>query len=241
MVERAVEEERVSATESVEVLGRQVALPVEVRTARSAAATFLVRHDAASRLLAPAGLEPKALPGGRAACILALVQYVDNDLGPYNEVALSVAVGAREGAPAGAYIHDLPVDGDFTCAAGRGIWGFPKWIADIDLSIGDRRAHCRLSHGGQLVLNLEIAPRWVPLPARPMAMSAYARLNGVTRRTPFSSQVQRVRGGPGGARLTLGRDHPMSDALRALGLPKRAVMSSVIGNMAATFGAPTPL
>lgn len=230
-----------TAIHQVEVLGQQVVLPVEVRTARSAAATFLVRHDAAARLLAPAGLEPKRLPGGRAACILALVQYVDNDLGPYNEVAFSIAVGARGGAPAGAYIHELPVDGDFTCAAGRGIWGFPKWLADIDLSIDDRRARCRLSHEGRLVLTLDIAQRWLPLPARPMEMSAYAHLDGVTRRTPFFSRVRGVRGGPGGARLTLGQDHPMSEALRELGLPKRALMSSVIGNMAATFGVATPL
>lgn len=225
-----------TAIDHVEVLGRQVPLPVEVRTARSAAATFLVRHDDAARLMAGTGLEPKRLPGGRAACILAVVQYVDNDLGPYNEVAFSLAVGARDGQPAGAYIHQLPVDGEFTCAAGRGIWGFPKWLADIDLTIDDRRAHCRLSQDGELVLELTISSRAVPLPSRPMEMSAYAHLDGVTRRTPFTSRPSGVRGGPLGVRLALGDHHPMARELRGLGLPKRAVMSSVIGNMAASFG-----
>jgi hypothetical protein len=230
-----------SAIDHIEVLGRRVGLPVEVRTARSAAATFLVRHDAAARLMANTGVEPKRLPGGRAACILALVQYVDNDLGPYNEVAFSVAVGAREGEPAGAYIHQLPVDGEFTCAAGRGIWGFPKWLADIDLTIDDRRAQCRLSHDGDLVLELSISNRVIPLPSKPMAMSAYAHLDGITRRTPFASRATEVRGGPLGAHLVLGDRHPMARELRSLGLPKRAVMSSVIGNMAATFGSASSL
>lgn len=223
-------------SDQVEVLGQPVRLPVEVRTARSAAATFLVRHDAATRLMDGTGLAPKLLPGGRAACILAVVQYVDNDLGPYNEVAFSIAVGAREDAPAGAYIHQLPVDGEFTCAAGRGIWGFPKWLADIDLTIDARRAHCRLEVEGSLILDLNVATRLVPLPSKPMEMSAYAHLDGVTRRTPFTAQATRVRGGPLGARLELGRHHPMALELRALGLPKRAVVSSVIGNLAATFG-----
>jgi hypothetical protein len=226
----------VATIDHVEVLGQRVALPVEVRTARSAAASFLVPHGAASALMAGTGLAPKRLPRGRALCILAMVQYVDNDLGPYNEVALAIAVGASDGAPAGAYIHQLPVDGEFTCAAGRGIWGFPKWLADIDLTIGERRAHCRLSEGGELVLELDIRPRRLPLPSRPVEMTAYAHLDGRTRRTPFTSRATGVRGGLLGAGLTLGDRHPMAQQLRSLGLPKRAVMSSVIGNLAATFG-----
>ncbi len=223
------------------VLGRDVALPVEVRQARSAAATFLVRHDAASRLLADTGLVPARLPGGRALCILAMVEYLDNDLGPYGEVAMCIGVGKQDGVPAGAYIHQLPVDGEFTCAAGREIWGFPKWMADIDLDIGPRRARGRLSQDGELVLELEVSQRWLPLPSKPADMSAYARLDGTTRRTPFTSRATAVRGGPLGARLTVGTKHPMALELRALGLPKRAVMSTVIGNMAATFGPATDL
>lgn len=230
-----------AALEHVEVAGQRVSLPVEVRTARSAAATFVVRHDAASRLMAGTGLVPKRLPGGRALCIVAMVQYVDNDLGPYNEVAVSLAVGARSGAPAGAYIHQLPVDGEFTCAAGRGIWGFPKWLADIDLAIDDRRARCRLVHEGDLVLGLDIGGRPIPLPAKSMEMSAYAHLDGVTRRTPFTSRPTGVRGGPLGARLVLGDRHPLALELRSLGLPRQAAMSSVIGNLAATFGPAEPV
>ena len=112
---------------------------------------------------------------------------------------------------------------------------------DIDLTIGDGRAHCRLVADGELVLELSISRRVLPLPARPMEMSAYAHLDDVTRRTPFTGRPTGVRGGPLGARLTVGTAHPMARDLRALGLPRRAVMSSVIGNLAATFGAPVPL
>ena len=230
-----------AALEHVEVAGRRVSLPVEVRTAHSAAATFVVPHESASRLTAGTGLVPKRLPGGRALCILAMVQYVDNDLGPYHEVAVSLAVGAHRGAPAGAYIHQLPVDGEFTCAAGRGIWGFPKWLADIDLTIDDRRAHCRVVDDGELVLELDIRSRPLPLPAKEMEMSAYAHLDGVTRRTPFTTRPTGVRGGPLGACLVLGDRHPTALALRSLGLPRRAAMSSVIGNLAATFGPAEPV
>lgn len=227
--------------QSVEVLGQQVTLPVEVRTARSAAATFVVPHGAAARLMAGTGLEPKRLPGGRALCIIAAVQYVDNDLGPYNEVAMCLAVGASADAPPGAYIHQLPVDGEFTCAAGRHVWGFPKWLAQIDIRVEDGGLRCHLADDGDMILDLHVRPRPLPLPSKPAEMSAYARLAGTTRRTPFTSRATGVRGGPLGATLTVGDRHPMAQDLRSLGLPRRAVMSTVIGNLAATFGPATAL
>lgn len=227
--------------QTVEVLGRQVTLPVEVREARSAAATFVVPHAAAARLMVGSGVAPKKLPGGRALCVLAAVQYVDNDLGPYNEVAMCFAVGARGGEPAGAFIHQLPVDGEFTCAAGRGVWGFPKWMADIDIRSDDTGFRCHLAHDGDMILDLHVRPRPLPLPSKPADMSAYARLDGTTRCTPFTSKATGVRGGPLGARLVVGDRHPMAQDLRSLGLPKRAVMSTTIGNMAALFGEPEVL
>lgn len=225
-----------STIDHVDVLGQRVALPVEVRQARSAAATFVVPHDAARRLMSGTDLEPKRLPGGKALCILAAVEYLDNDLGAYNEVAFSLAVGAHDDVPAGAYIHQLPVDGEFTCAAGRGIWGFPKWIAQIDIRHDADGFRCHLAQDGEMILDLHVRSRPLPLPSRPAEMSAYARLDGVTRRTPFTSRATGVRGGPLGATLAVGDRHPMAMDLRSLGLPKRPLVSTTIGNLAATFG-----
>lgn len=227
--------------QSVSVLGQEVRLPVEVRVARSAAATFVVPHGAAARLMAGTGLEPKRLPGGRALCILAAVEYVDNDLGPYNEVAMCLAVGAREGTPPGAYIHHLPVDGEFTLAAGREVWGFPKWMAEITIAADERGLRCHLAQDGELILDLHVRRRPLPLPSRSAEMSAYARIDGVTRVTPFTSRVTGGRGGPLGATLTVGDRHPMARDLRSLGLPRRPLMSTTLANMAATFGPARPL
>jgi hypothetical protein len=70
-------------------------------------------------------------------------------------------------------------------------------------------------------------------------MSASANLDGVTRRTPFTSRPTGVRGGPLGARLWLGDRHPVARELRSLGLPRRALVSTTIENLAATFGPAT--
>ncbi len=222
---------------SVTVLGREVALPVEVRQASAAMATFLVDADAVRRLIEPSGLRPTRLPLGRALCIIATVLYVDNDLGAYNEVAVAFPVSAGEHGPAGAYIHQLPVNETFTLAAGRDIWGFPKWLADIDLTIG-RRGRCELSVEGERILSLDVRPRPIPLPSRPTTMSAYADADGTLRRTPFWTHARGTRAGPGGARLDLGHTHPMARELRALGLPKRPLMSSIVSTMQSRFDAP---
>jgi hypothetical protein len=223
-------------TDVVRVLDREVRLPVRVRHARSLMAGFPVPFAAARDLLAGTGIEPAPLPGGRTLCLLVGVDYVDGDLGRYGEVAVAFPVAERDDAPAGAYIHQLPVDGEFTLAAGRGIWGFPKWMAEIDLQLGPRGGRCLLAEDGELILDLEVRNRWLPLPERPADMTAWSNLDGTLRRTPFTGRARGVRGGPLGARLWLGERHPVARELRALGLPRRALFSSVVADMAATFG-----
>ena len=200
---------------------------------------FVTSASAVTDVISGTGLRPARLPAGRALVIVALVHYVDNDLGPYDEVALAFPVEPpAPGEPSGAYIHRLPVNGEFTCEAGRGIWGFPKWVCDIDLSIEHGTARCELRDDGELILRLEVRPRRIPLPGRATQMTAYSFRDGVLRKTPFQSTPSGVRGGPLGARLEVGDRPPMARELRARGLPRRALASTTIDLMRASFGAP---
>jgi hypothetical protein len=213
-----------------------VTLPVEVRDARVAAATFLVPAAAAQHVVDPTGLDVRRLPAGRAVCSLAFIDYRDNDLGQYHEVAVAFLVRPHDGSKGvGAYIHQLPVDGAFTCEAGRTIWGFPKFIAEAPITERDGRRSVQLHEGGRSILALSIGRRPLPMPGRAATANAYSFLDGVLRCTPWTVRPTGVRGGPGGARLELG-DHAIADELRSLGLPKRAAFSSTIDRMGASFG-----
>jgi hypothetical protein len=224
------------ATASFEIQGRQVTLPVEVRDARVAAATFLVPAAAAQRIVDATGLRVRRLPGARAALSLAFVDYRDNDLGQYHELAVAFLVMAHDGSKGvGAYIHQLPVDGEFTCEAGRTIWGFPKFVADLPMTDEGGVRRVILSDGGRPVVDLAVRRRPLPMPGREATAPAYSFVDGVLRCTPWTVRPAGVRGGPGGARVELG-DHPIAEELRSLGLPKRAVFSSTIERMGATFG-----
>ncbi|MEU1206252.1 acetoacetate decarboxylase family protein [Nocardia sp. NPDC005825] len=218
------------------VLGEQVRMPVQIRQADASSALFLVDARAAADLLAGTGLEPITPLFGKAVLSLAFVRYVDGDLGPYHEFAFSLMVrqpGRKDST--GAYIHWLPVNQSFTCEAGQSIWGFPKLMADIDITPDGRGHRCEVRVDGQFVLALRIADGFpMPAGAGGASIDAYTSRNGILRRTPWIMNPGQVRGRPGGARLELG-DHAVSGQLRALGLPARALFSSRIGALRMTF------
>ncbi|MFI6168228.1 acetoacetate decarboxylase family protein [Nocardia sp. NPDC051052] len=232
------------------VLGQEVRMPVRIRLARAFMASYLVPADAAQRLIDYSGLRVLRLPGGRAMCSLVFVDYVDGDLGPYNEFGVSFMVRHHTADPAarfgdlralatnqaGVLIHRLQVDGDFTLAAGRGIWGFPKELADFSVrhDAGVRRGALRQDN--ELVVDLTVR-QGIPTPQRrniASSFDAYSHIDGITRCTPWRMEPSGMRARPGGATLALG-DHPIADELRSLRLPRRAVMTSTISHLAMTF------
>ena len=221
---------------SVTVLGREVAIPVEIRSARSWFASFAVPTAAAHRVVAPAGLEPARLPGGRSMLSLAFIRYIDGDLDPYNEVAVAFLVADPTGGKRkGAYIHRLPVNQEFTCAAGREIWGFPKFVTPIEITEESRADRAVLTVDGAMALTLTLR-RGVPAPMRATALDAFSFADGVLRRTRWELRGHGSRMRPGGARVELGTGE-LADELRNLGLPKRALMSGCIGDVQMTFQA----
>src|SRR3954453_4892673 len=221
---------------TVQGLGETVSIPVEIRDGRSWFASFLVPLDSARTLVEPAGLEPARTMRKFALATLAFVRYSDGDLGPYQEVAVAILVQDSTGTGMGgasAYIHQLPVNQAFTCAAGREIWGFPKFLADITITEGRHADECLLVHEGRKVLRLDIA-QGIPTPVRDTALDALSFRDGVLRRTRWSLDGGGSRVRPSGARLELG-DHPIADELRGLGLPHRALMTGSLRRVKMSF------
>jgi Acetoacetate decarboxylase (ADC) len=224
-------------TTTATVAGETVTFPVEVRDARSWFASFLVSADAMRNLLEPTGLQPALAFRGKALLSLAFVRYNDSDLGPYQEVAIAPLVrgpGSSSTKPAGAYIHQLPVNQAFTCEAGRALWGFPKFLADITIAEGRRSTVCTLRHDGQHVLTLGLR-NGVPGPMRDTALDAYSFLHGRLRRTKWALGGSGSRIRPAGATLTLG-EHPIARELAGLGLPRAALMTGCVASVHMEFG-----
>ncbi len=114
---------------SYTILGKKVEMPVEVRTASAFMALYSVPSTTAQSIVDYTGLTVLQYRPGRALCGLVFVDYIDGDLGPYNEFGVTYMVRSHTAPPetsvlgdlrslaagtAGALIHELPVDGEFT-------------------------------------------------------------------------------------------------------------------------------
>jgi len=210
---------------TVNVLGRELTFPVEVRTASSWAAQFLVDAGAAQRIVEPTGLDVVRL-GSRTIFTIAVADYEDTDLGAYQEVGLIFLVTGPRGR--GIYVWHLPVNQEFTNAAGREIWGYPKFVTDISVEVRGSAMRAVLADILELEVKRGLVP--TPLPAPP----TYTVLDGATRVTTFRSKGLAL-ARPGGARLTLGSG-AISEELRSLGLPRRALASTSMARFRAFFG-----
>lgn len=211
------------------VLGTRIETPVQVRSAQAAMGMFSVDAERAQLSIDYSGLRIQKWRPGRGLCALIFVRYEDGDLGPYNEFGVVFPIVG------GVLIHRLPVDGEFTLAAGRQIWGFPKELADFDVSYGSTFGG-RLSQAGTEVLRLELRSG-LPAPGRLFSrpLDAYSCLDGVTRKTSWTMNPGTARARPGGAQLTLG-DHPIADELRKLDLPRHALMTTHMPSLRMEFG-----
>jgi len=215
----------------VSIQGRTLTFPIEVRKARSWAAQFLVDPAAAQAQL-PAGLEVVKV-FGRAMLVIPVVRYEESDLDSYNELGIAFLVRRPGSKSPRVFIKHLPVTEEFTLEAGRTIWGYPKFLAGIDIVEHPGGMRCTLSADGARILTLDVRNSWFPMPAR--TLPTYTFIDDTLRETTWTMPGVRARGRLGGGNVQLWT-HPIADELRALGLPKRAFASQTVAEMRAVFG-----
>ena len=225
-----------------EIAGQTVTMPCVVRDAAAGTAMFDVDATRA-RALIPEEFEIVETSPGRAQLIVAVIDYRDNDLGDYDEVGVTFFVKPRGAGDdrAGTFIARLPVNQEFTCEAGRAIWGFPKSVEDIAIDYADSSVTCTLRMDGELVLRLTL-PRGGDDEMPPMSMATYTIIDGAPHRTAFTqggTGAQVLVGGTG-VTLVLG-DHPIAKELVELGIGAEAQLSTWTEHMQGTFEAPTRL
>ncbi|MFY9478569.1 MAG: acetoacetate decarboxylase family protein [Aquabacterium sp.] len=222
-----------------------VQLPILYRRTRNLNAFFMVPTERVNRVLVQKGagaLSPGCQIGGRALVALACYDYQDTSIGPYREIGLAVPVlppGVRPtlrhwlqtltdvDSPSrqlGFHVLHLPVDTEAACAAGREIWGLPKFVTPIAYEDTPGQARIVLHdprhpyRADLAILRLE-GRLGAGLPGPSVSPLLYSHHEGQWLRTPV-----RVRGGgqahvrPALRLRTGGSAHPMAQVIRELGL-----------------------
>jgi len=181
-------------------------------------------------------LRPVTLPGDRAVVVFMAANYIDTTLGPYGEVAIAALVYHVQRGPGGLIpvllglhnpgylVLDLPVSGLALRDAGRGEWGYPKFIADIDFSITPEGSQCVLSDRDLHILTLQVGNRGFLARERWPIVSYSVRQGQLLRTTVLQTGVFRRSWYPRHADVVLG-EHPVAEALRELDLSSRPIQS----------------
>lgn len=219
-----------------------VRLPILYYDTSNVLAFFRAPTEAAAELLAGTGLKPAYNFFGSTIVGLSFYEYRETSVGAYNEVGLAIPVldakqrrgpitlfdpyRSVERRKTGFYVVDLPVTTKIANAAGRELWGYPKFVTGIDFLYADRHVAMRVADPESDTDILRLEGRMShALPAPPLSLVTYSILDD--RRIRTTVQVRgAVRVGLGGSvRLSLGGSHhPMARHLAALRLNGRKPM-----------------
>ena len=212
-----------------------VELPILYFDNSTLIALFWVDHARACAQVAP-GLQAVRFGNGKALVALALYEYRATSIADYREAGVAIAVvpqGVQQPAwpllslfrsldknPVGFYVVDLPVTTAAACAAGREIWGYPKFVTPIDFSLqGGHFAGAVMDPAGGAPLFTVRGKAGIAVPGPLMDLVLYSPHQGHMLRTLVNTR--------GGARLGLAGSmalevsnsaHPMAQRLVALGL-----------------------
>lgn len=200
-------------------------------------AMYLIDADKAASQMKDDRLEVLRILGNKAIAVTAFYQYRETAIAPYNEVGVALAVvpkGAPVPAaplvsllrpldknPVGFNVIDLPVTTPAACAAGKEVWGYPKFVTPIGFELKGKQFKGSVldpqSGDNMVVLEGRFGPS---APGPLLDLVLYSQHQGKLLRT-----LVNTRGGAdiclsGSSRLRVSKTskHPMAERLRLLGL-----------------------
>jgi acetoacetate decarboxylase len=215
---------------AVRVGSRSLSLPLRYSDNSCAASVHPAAYDAVAAALPAGPLRPVRWVDGRALLSVAAFRYravttADDPpglLAPYGEISLGVVVTLGR-APRllplvrrlSLFVLHLPVTTAEARDAGSALWGFPKFVADMDFAEERTARRVTLAEGGSTVLDLTVRGRGPVLTDRRPAVM-YTERDGQLLRTvvPMAGRL-RIGVGAAAGRLELG-DHPVADHLRGM-------------------------
>jgi Acetoacetate decarboxylase (ADC) len=221
----------------VTIAGQSAKVPIFYYDGTATQAVFAARLGALRRLMPDPRFCPARLAPGLGAVAITCFEYRDTDIGPYNELAISVVLNEPWFLPnlpglalisslrrhqLHAWVHHLPVTTEIARAGGVDFYNYPKFIAGIDFEESEGRRDCRLSEGAEHILTLSgkriAAPR-----SEQFQLFSHLWMDRQPQSSEFKINAKQmgVSLSPGAARLELGERHPIARELAGLIVGRR--------------------
>jgi hypothetical protein len=213
-----------------------VELPIFYYDSTAVLAFFRCDRQKAAALLPAERFRPTLAWGRRAIVGLALFEYRATSIGTYNEVGLAIPALWQRGAvprcpvaelfrsvytrQVGFHIVDLPVTTERAHAAGRELWGYPKFVTAIDFTLQKNQVRCRVHDpaNSSAIMTLE-GKLGVGIPSPALDLVNFDRLGEQDLRTIIQTRGRGHLRRRGTVHLRIGASsHPMAGHLHALGL-----------------------
>ena len=211
-------------------------------------AAFTVDAKRAKELM-PYEVHPLTLWNGRAVLLVAVINYLDTNIGKYIEYSIGVACtrGLKE-APkllpgllqktfgTGQYVLDLPVSTDVSVKGGKGIWGMPKHKASLNFLEEGKKLSSQYDLDDKLVTYLEIEkPTGMGLPFN-MNAANYCSFRGMLMKSYINmkGKAHFCLGKNAKAKFVIG-EHERSGPLRYLDIDENALFTAYIPNVVGTL------
>ncbi len=214
--------------------GRKGKLPVFYYDNTTINAIYTASTGCIKALLPHPQMKPVELYPGRCLVAFTAFEYRKTDIDPYNEVSISFPIEFASHPIPGVtavlqmarrnystYVWQLPVTTEIARVGGVELYGYPKFLADIEFELEGHWIRCRLSEGGEHILTLEGKVLRTGR-GKLTRFTSYNLLDGVpimakVLQNPIEFGQSRSRDA---ARLELGPAHPIATTLQGIGLSK---------------------
>lgn len=210
-------------------LGR-IVLPVRYYRADVFLGMFSAALSPVQAALPSPDLHPVRIAEDRTQIVIAAYNYLQSDAGPYGEVLIGTLCTFRRAAPpilplllesrypsAAYFVFHLPVTTPIARDGGREVWGYPKFIGDMNFDLRPGCRSVRLREAGEHILTLLIKQRGAMLQDNRPLRTYTVHHGDVLRTTIPARTIYRRSLQPGSGSLVLG-EHAIAVQLREFGI-----------------------
>ncbi len=201
---------------------------------------FSASYRKVKAIMPSPNLHPLRLPHGRAVIVIAAYNYRDTTIGPYGEipVAIPVVFNSKKGPISslvpllresnypgfGVLVQHLPVTKVVARDAGRGEWGYTKFVADMTFRATPEYFQCSMKEKQTHILDLHVPRKGVRVTDK-RPLTTYSVKQGQLIKTVIKQYgIKRVGILPKGAHVKFG-NHPMAESIKNLDIAKKPFMS----------------
>lgn len=193
-------------------------------------------------------MHPVTMPNGRAVVVIAAYNYIDTTIGPYGEVPVVIPVlydrkhlplmgfvpAIRQADSPGfaVLVMHLPVTKAEARDAGRGEWGYTKFIADMRFDITPEFLQCTMAEGSEHILDLRVMRRGFHVRDDRPLVTLSVKDNRLIRTVIPQKGVMRASLKTKGSFVKFG-PHAMARSIQALDISERPFMASYYTERAA--------